>query len=201
MQQERCYNRCCTRPGSLKARARRGARAFERARPVRRVDVDGRQVRERFGPVDAAEAAGMATSNLVAMDDGKGPIDDQVEAIGEGARLKLAGARDRAHILGAVLRALDQWDELVATMRASETSMEARDRVAGLLGIDQTQASAVTGITMTMLTARHRRLMAEDYERQTELIAELEPVVASPERQRELVGTERGSHLARHGGE
>jgi hypothetical protein len=52
-----------------------------------------------------------------------------------------------------------------------------------------------------MLTQRHRRLKAEDYDRQVGTIAELDSAVDSPERLRDLAGTERGSDLARYGGE
>ncbi len=140
-------------------------------------------------------------SNVIGMDDNAGAADQQVEAIAKGARLKLASARHRIHILSAVFRGLDQWDTLVATMRASESTVQARQHLAELLGLDEDQASAVTGITMTMLTQRHRRLMAADYDRQQGTITELDSVVQSPERLRDLVGTERGNYLAGYGGE
>ena len=140
-------------------------------------------------------------SSLVGMDDSTSAVDEQVEAIVKGARLKLASARQRLHILTAVFRGLDQWDAVIASMRASESSVQGRERVAELLGLDEEQASAVTGITMAMLPQREHRLMVEDYGRQEGTIADPESVVASPERLRELVGTERGSYLARYGAE
>lgn len=101
----------------------------------------------------------------------------------------------------AVQRAIGQYDELVALMRSSESADEGRHRVAELMNLDPMQANAVTGITVNMLTGRHRRLMAEDYDRSVATIADLEAVLASPERLRELVGTERGASLARYGAE
>jgi DNA gyrase subunit A len=139
--------------------------------------------------------------SLVSMGDSTGPVDEQVEAIARGARLRRANYQERAHILSAVFRGLDQWDTLVATMRACESSEAGRQRVAELLGLDRQQASAVTGITMAMLTQQHHRLMVEDYDTAVASIAELDSVVDSPERLRDLVGTERGSYLARYGAE
>jgi DNA gyrase subunit A len=127
-----------------------------------------------------------------------GLLNDRVEAIARGARLRLANFRERAHILTAVLRAHDQYDDVVATMRASESADEGRQRVAELLGLDQAQAAAVTGITTGMLPQREHRRLVEDYDRAMAAIADLESVLASPERQRDLVGTDRGSYLARY---
>jgi len=127
------------------------------------------------------------------------PLNDQVEAIVRGARLRLASFQERAHILTGVLRAHQQYDDVIATMRASESAAEGRQRVAELLGLDQAQAAAVTGITTAMLSQREHRRMVADYDAAVAAIADLESVLASPQRQRDLVGTERGSYLARYG--
>ena len=136
----------------------------------------------------------MRASNLVGMD-------DELEAIAKGARLRVASAQERVRILTAVLRGIDRYDDLIAIMRSSESADEGRRRVAEQMSLDQIQANAVTGITMNMLTERHRRMMAEDYDRSVATIADLEAVLASPERLRELAGTERGASLARYGAE
>jgi DNA gyrase subunit A len=136
----------------------------------------------------------MRASNLVGMD-------DEVEAIAKGARLKMGSAQERVRILTAVLRGVDRYDDLIAIMRSSESADEGRRRVAELMNLDHMQANAISGITLNMLTERHRRLMAEDYDRSLATIADLEAVLASPERLRELVGTERGASLARYGEE
>jgi DNA gyrase subunit A len=128
-------------------------------------------------------------------------MDEEVAAIAKGARLRVASAQERVRILTAVRRGIDRYDDLIAIMRSSESADEGRHRVAELMNLDPVQASAVTGITMNMLTERHRRLMAEDYDRSLETIADLEAVLASPERLRELAGTERGASLARYGAE
>jgi hypothetical protein len=49
-----------------------------------------------------------------------------------------------------------------------------------------------------MLTQQHHRRMVADYDENVARIAEFESVLASPERQRELFGTERGRYLAQH---
>ncbi len=138
--------------------------------------------------------------NLDGMDDFTA-ADDQVEAIARGARHLLGRSRERAHILSAVLQVFDQYDTVSATMRASESADAGKYRVAELLGLDQRQAGAVAGITMGMLPQREHRQMVEDHEELVARIADLESVLASPERQRGLVGTKRGSYLAEQGSE
>ena len=129
------------------------------------------------------------------------PLNDQVAAIVRGARLRLTSFQERVHILTAVLSAHDRYDDVIATMRASESADEGRQRVAELLGLDHAQATAVTGITTGMLPQREHRRMIADYDSAVASIADLESLLASPERQRDLVGTERGSYLARYAAE
>jgi DNA gyrase/topoisomerase IV subunit A len=139
-------------------------------------------------------------SSLIGMDDSTAS-DEQVEAIVRGARRLLERSRDRAHILSAVLKVFDQYDTVSATMRASESADAGKYRVAELLGLDQRQARAVAGITMGMLAKREHRQMVEDHDELVARIADLESALSSPERQRELVGTERGRYLAEQGSE
>jgi DNA gyrase subunit A len=134
-------------------------------------------------------------SSLDGMDD-SAAADQQVEAIVRGARHLLERSRERAHVLSAVLRVYDQYDTASAIMRASESADAGKYRVAELLGLDQRQARAVAGITMAMLPRREHRQMVEEHGELVARIADLESVLASRERQRGLVGTERGSYLA-----
>jgi hypothetical protein len=87
----------------------------------------------------SATTTSRASNNLVGMDDSAGAADEQVETIAKGSRLKLPSARQRVHILSAVFRGLDQWDTLVATTRASESSVQARQRVAELPGLTRSR--------------------------------------------------------------
>jgi DNA gyrase subunit A len=123
---------------------------------------------------------------------------DQVEAIIRGARLRLASAQERAHILSAILRVVERYDDLVAIMRSSETVDEGRQRVAGTMGLDQVQTRAVTGITVGMLTHQHHGWMVAEHDELLTRIPDLEALLASPERQHELIGTERGNELANY---
>jgi DNA gyrase/topoisomerase IV subunit A len=51
-------------------------------------------------------------------------------------------------------------------------------------------------LQLRSLTPFRQRLIADEYEQCSALMADLRLILASPERQRELVGTERGDDLA-----
>jgi DNA gyrase subunit A len=65
-----------------------------------------------------------------------------------------------------------------------------------LLDIDQDQAGVVLDMQSRKLAASERRALSDEYQQLTAAITEYELIVASPERQRELVGTDRGEFLA-----
>lgn len=65
-----------------------------------------------------------------------------------------------------------------------------------LLDIDEVQASAVASVQLARLAGRERQQLADDYDQVMAHVAELQSTLASPERQRELIGTEHGDYLA-----
>ena len=65
-----------------------------------------------------------------------------------------------------------------------------------LLGIDEVQARAVSDMQVSRLAGRERQSLAAEYDESMAGVAEMEWILASPERQQELVGTEPGAELA-----
>ena len=131
------------------------------------------------------------------MDDGKIPLGHQVEAIVAGAQYLLGGYQERAGLLRAVLRAIDQFDVVSALVRSSDSAATAESALMDLLDIDEAQARAVAGMQVLKLAAREHQRLAEEYAGLLAGIADLESILASPERQSELAGTDRGEYLAR----
>jgi DNA gyrase subunit A len=121
---------------------------------------------------------------------------DELEAIAAGARFELRRLDERERILSAVLKGIDLFDDVAAAVRASESQAEVRQSLMTLLDLDQVQAAAVADMQVRMLSAEWRRQLAQEHERVTAEMADAEAIVESPERQRELVGTERGNELA-----
>jgi DNA gyrase subunit A len=120
----------------------------------------------------------------------------QAESIASGARYLLEKSRLRFGILRAVLSALDQFETVTAVIRASEDSTAARGELMRVLDIDEQQAQAVAALQIMRLARRDHQRIAEESDEMAAMIADLEGLLASPERVRELIGTERGDYLA-----
>jgi len=123
----------------------------------------------------------------------------QIEVIVRRTQFLLRKAQDRAHIVSALLKAIDRIDEVIALIRASDSVAVARQGLMDLLEIDEIQATAILDMQLRRLTALERQELLEEYEELMAKIAEYEAILASPERQREVVSTELSEIAAKYG--
>ena len=114
----------------------------------------------------------------------------QIEVIVRRTRYLLRKAREREHILSALLRAIDQIDAVIALIRASESAAAAQQGLMDLLEIDEIQARAILDMQLRRLAALERQALIDEYEQIMAEIAEYEGILASPDRQRHVVSTE-----------
>ncbi len=114
----------------------------------------------------------------------------QIEVIVRRTRFLLRKARERAHILSALLKAIDQIDAVIALIRASESANAAQQGLMDLLDIDEIQARAILDMQLRRLAALERQALTDEYEQLMSEIADYEAILASPERQRQVVSTE-----------
>src|SRR6201992_2603947 len=70
-------------------------------------------------------------------------VEHQVEIIVRRTQYRLRKAEERAHILRAYLKALDQLDAVIALIRRSPSADEARSGLMELLEVDEIQATAI----------------------------------------------------------
>jgi DNA gyrase subunit A len=114
----------------------------------------------------------------------------QIEVIVRRTRYLLRKAQDRMHIVSALLKAIDRIDEVIALIRGSESANVARQGLMDLLDIDEVQATAILDMQLRRLAALERQALIDEYEQLLAEIAEYEAILASPERQRQVVSTE-----------
>jgi DNA gyrase subunit A len=126
-------------------------------------------------------------------------VTHQVEVIVRRTRFLLRKARERAHIVGALLKAIDQIDAVIALIRASESAAVARQGLMSLLDIDEVQATAILDMQLRRLAALERQLLTDEYEELMTQIADYEAILDSPTRQREIVSTELGEIASKYG--
>jgi len=102
----------------------------------------------------------------------------------------LRRAQERAHIVSALLKAIDQIDAVIALIRGSASAAVAQQGLQELLDIDEEQARAILDMQLRRLAALERQQLTDEYEQLMAQIADYEGILASPERQRQIVGAE-----------
>ena len=128
-------------------------------------------------------------------------IGHQLDVIQRRTRFRLRKAEERAHILSALLKALDALDEVIALIRASATVEVAREGLMELLDIDEIQATAILDMQLRRLAALERQKIIDEYDELMRLIADYNDILASEARQRSIVSEELAEIVARHGDE
>jgi DNA gyrase subunit A len=123
----------------------------------------------------------------------------QVEVIIRRTRYRLRKKEERAHILRGYLKALDALDEVIALIRASDTVEVARTGLMQLLEIDELQATAILDMQLRRLAALERQKITDEYNQLMADIAELEAILASDERQRQIIGEELAVIVEKYG--
>ncbi len=128
-------------------------------------------------------------------------IKHQLEVIRRRTQFQLEDAEKRAHIYRGLVKALDKLDEVIALIRRSPNSDEARTGLMKLLDIDQVQASAILDMQLRRLAALERQETIDRLAALEAKIADLKDILAKEERQREIIGTELAEIVEKYGDE
>jgi DNA gyrase subunit A len=128
-------------------------------------------------------------------------VDHQLDVIVRRTRFRLRKAEEEAHILRGYLKALDALDEVIALIRASATVEDARAGLIELLEIDEVQATAILNMQLRRLAALERQKIIDRYTELQTLIADYNAILASPQRQRAIVGDELAEIVGKYGDE
>jgi DNA gyrase subunit A len=123
----------------------------------------------------------------------------QIDVIQRRTRFRLRKAQERLHIVAALLAAIDAIDEVIALIRGSESAAAAQVGLMGLLSIDEVQARAILDMQLRKLAALERQALIDEREELETTIAELQAILDSPARQREIIATELGDIVSRYG--
>ncbi|HYI67253.1 MAG TPA: DNA gyrase subunit A [Candidatus Limnocylindrales bacterium] len=92
----------------------------------------------------------------------------------------LARAQERAHILEGLKIALDNLDEVIATIRAAADVDAARTALMKRFGLTEPQANAILEMQLRRLAALERKKIEDEYKAIIQLISELEDLLANP---------------------
>jgi DNA gyrase subunit A len=128
-------------------------------------------------------------------------IEHQVEVIVRRTKFRLVEKEKRAHILKGYLKALDALDAVIALIRASKTPEEARTGLMKLLDVDEIQANAILDMQLRRIAALERQKINDEYEGLMADIIELNAILASEAKQREIIKSELTELIAKYGDE
>nr|WP_268244368.1 DNA gyrase subunit A [Pilimelia terevasa] len=128
-------------------------------------------------------------------------VQHQVEVIVRRTRYRLRKAEERAHILRGYVKALDALDDVIALIRRSPTVEEARTGLIRLLDIDEVQATAILDMQLRRLAALERQKIIDNLAEIEREIADLQDILAKPERQRKIISDELAEVVGKYGGE
>ena len=128
-------------------------------------------------------------------------ITHQLNVIRRRTEYRLARAEERAHIFRALVKALDALDEVIALIRRSPSTDEARDGLMELLEIDEIQAGAILDMQLRRLAALERQKIIDTLAEIEIEIADYQDILAKPERQAQIVSTELAEIVDKYGDE
>lgn len=106
-------------------------------------------------------------------------LEHQKEVITRRTRYELDRAEARAHILEGLMIALDHIDEVVALIRQSRSSAEAKPRLMERFGLSEKQAQAILDMRLARLTGLERERLEEELKQLHITIAHLKDILAN----------------------
>ncbi len=108
-------------------------------------------------------------------------IEFRREVIRRRSEFELEKARDRAHILEGLLKAIDSLDAVIRAIRESPSAEEARNRLqADPFGLSERQAQAVLDMQLRRLAALERQRIQDEYAELLQQIGYFEDLLANP---------------------
>ncbi|MBP5396867.1 MAG: DNA topoisomerase 4 subunit A, partial [Bacteroidales bacterium] len=103
---------------------------------------------------------------------------------------ELRKAKERAHILEGLLKALDIIDEIIALIRASKTVDEAKNGLITQWQFSEPQAAAIVEMRLRQLTGLERAKLQAEYDELQKKIQYLTDVLANESMQMEIIKNE-----------
>jgi len=126
-------------------------------------------------------------------------LDHRVEVVTRRSRYRLARKRERLHLVEGLLIAILDIDEVIQVIRTSDDSDQARTRLMQVFDLSQVQSEYILELRLRRLTKFSRIELEAERDTLLTEIAELEQILASDDRIKEVVSTELGDVAERFG--
>jgi DNA gyrase subunit A len=117
-------------------------------------------------------------------------IKHRVNVVRRRTEFELRKARDRAHVLEGLKIALDHIDEVIAIIRASDTTEEAQANLIKQFKLSEIQARAILAMQLRTLAGLERKKIEDELAELLKLIANLESILADEAKIRKIIRDE-----------
>ena len=126
-------------------------------------------------------------------------IDFRQVVITRRIKFDLQKAKERAHILEGFKIALDHLDQVIKTIRESETAELARTNLMAEFSLSQLQAQAILDMQLRRLANLERKKILDEYKDILKTISQLEDLLADPAKILNLIQQDVTDLKTRHG--
>ena len=114
-------------------------------------------------------------------------VEHRYKVITRRAQFDLARARERAHILAGLKKALDQIDAVISTIKKSATKEIAHAALCQKFKLSEAQATAILEMKLQTLAGLERQKIEEELKEKKRLMEELEALLKSPKKILEMI--------------
>ncbi len=122
----------------------------------------------------------------------------RIEVVRRRCEHRRARAAERLHLVSGLLTAILDIDEVLAVIRGSDDTAEARERLQAVFDLTEVQASYILEMPLRRLTRLSQLELERERDELTTTIADLDRILADPEALRGLVGDELADVAAEH---
>jgi DNA gyrase subunit A len=117
-------------------------------------------------------------------------IQHRLEVIKRRTTFDLNKAKERAHILEGLKKALDHIDAVINTIRKSDTTEEAHANLMSKFKLSDKQSTAILQMQLRALAGLERKKIDDELKEKRKLIAELEDLLKSEKKMKAVIKTE-----------
>ncbi|WP_066285689.1 DNA gyrase/topoisomerase IV subunit A [Arthrobacter sp. B6] len=126
-------------------------------------------------------------------------VGHRIDVVRRRTVFRLGKKKDRLHLVEGLLVAIVDIDEVIQIIRSSDEAAAARVRLMSIYDLTEIQANYILELRLRQLTKFSRIELEKEQDELRREIAELEAILGSEERLRELVSTELGEIAEKYG--
>ncbi len=126
-------------------------------------------------------------------------LDHRIEVVRRRTQYDLNKAERRAHIIEGLLLAIQNLDEVIATIRRAPDVETARKRLMRKFKLTEIQATAILDMQLRRLAALERKKLQQEYKALQAEIKRLKALLKYPKKMRDLIASELAAVKERYG--